>query len=191
MKFKHLRSHIAANLKALVVGLILTSSAAHSESIRCTFKAAPRVDWRMCNKANADLRGVNLQDAILHGANFRGANLSGANLVGANLFEADLTSADLTEANLNGANLYRAKLNNANLTKTTLIRTDLTDAIWIDGRKCAPASNEGICRGVVDQSEKICSAKAAPGVDWRRCNKANADLRGANLQDAILGSVSV
>ncbi|HID49406.1 MAG TPA: pentapeptide repeat-containing protein [Chromatiales bacterium] len=85
---------------------------------------------QLASLEDANLMLANLKGAHLHGVNFRGANLSLADLSGANLLDADLSDANLRGANLSGAIPIKARFDNA---------------IWTDGRRCAPDSI-GICR---------------------------------------------
>jgi len=89
---------------------------------RADFSAAllDEADLSYSEMAVARLRDASLNGAVLIGASLRGADLAGAQLVGANLSYADLLGADLT-----GTNLRAATLDNA---------------IWTDGRVCAPGS---------------------------------------------------
>lgn len=79
-----------------------------------------------CSKC--DLSGANFASIDLYGANLKGANLSGANLKGT-LFN----DADLTGANLKGATIDK---------NTSFSGAKLSDAIWMDGRKCKSGSME-------------------------------------------------
>ena len=81
----------------------------------CGDPPAPGVRWSRCNK----------DGLLLLGADLHGAELLGASLRAANLRYADLTSANLSQADLAGADITGARLANA---------------IWPDGRVCAPAS---------------------------------------------------
>lgn len=81
----------------------------------CSDPAGPNVDWAGCDIGRADLSVVNLT-----GANLAGADLTGADLSGAILFDANLEGANLTDVLLKG--------------------TNLSNAIWMDGSKCAEGS---------------------------------------------------
>jgi len=126
----------------------------------CSHAAAPRVSWRGCEHAGADLAGASLRGADLVQANLEGADLSAADLAHANLGLARLRGARLRRANLtgaalNGAILVEADLSGADLRYTSLrgarleaARLDgvlLGNATWIDGRICAEGSI-GLCR---------------------------------------------
>ena len=76
-----------------------------------------------CEKC--DLSNANLANLDMYGANLSGANLSGANLSQASFNDADLTDANLTNANIKETNFAGAKLSNA---------------VWIDGKKCKSGS---------------------------------------------------
>lgn len=78
------------------------------------------VNWSNCSKDGSLLVGAILRNAELVGASLRNANLSYADLSGANLLYADLEGAQLEGARLG-------------------------DAVWVDGRICAPDS-VGQCR---------------------------------------------
>jgi hypothetical protein len=131
----------------------------------CRAPAAPAVDWNACNLARralarADLREARLGNAVLARADLRGANLlradlryanlEGADLRGAVLREAMLTgarlpAADLRETDLRDADLGHAVLEGARLEGARLSGARLGDAVWSDGRVCAPESI-GECR---------------------------------------------
>ena len=131
----------------------------------CSAVPSPGVIWRYCQKSglnaegsdlsNADLNSVilkasNLSAATLSGttlvyADLRGADLSYAILVGSNLKGANLTDAKMEYANLESADLSHADLTGANLGQANIANVRLDNAIWIDGRRCAPGS-VGICR---------------------------------------------
>ncbi len=121
----------------------------------CNAPAAAAVNWAGCDKTlavlpSAHLRGARLAGGRFIGADLRGADLAYADLAGtrlveaqlidARLFGATLTGADLRLAVLEGADLSFADLRNARMDDARLARARLGNAIWIDGRRCAPAS---------------------------------------------------
>lgn len=121
----------------------------------CGTAAAPGVNWAGCERPAAVLTGASLRSARLSGARLSGADLrradlayadlSGSRLAGAQLGEArlfgsNLTGADLDAASLEGADLGFADLRNARIDGTRFERARLGNAIWTDGRRCAPSS---------------------------------------------------
>lgn len=103
----------------LLLGTGFTFDPAHLEKMNSTNRCE-KCDLRNANLANLDMYGVNLQ----------GSDLSGADLSGASFHDANLTNTNLSGANIKGASFAGAKLSNA---------------IWIDGKKCQPGSI-GRCR---------------------------------------------
>src|SRR3569623_864120 len=105
-----------------VVGVILYfyKPPPPEQSVDCSAKPAPNVNWSDCV-----LTGVNLAGADLPGATLTVANLRGAQLSHAHFDKADLSYADLTGAELAGVELRDAKLGNT---------------IWAGGMICAPES---------------------------------------------------
>lgn len=90
------------------------------------FNAADLQKFNSTNKCeNCDLSNANLANLDMYGANLTGANLTGANLSEASLNDANLTGANMKGANIKGTNFSGAKLSNA---------------IWVDGRKCQSGS---------------------------------------------------
>jgi uncharacterized protein YjbI with pentapeptide repeats len=155
----------------LVAAALLPGSAAAS----CDDRARPGVDWRHCVLAAGDLAGADLKGAVLRDASFERANLAGADLSGADAYRAKLVSADLTGAKLDGANFaeadftradltgaslkgadlrrarfFRAKLRGADLSNAQmrgadLLGSDLSDALWIDGKRRCGEGSIGQC----------------------------------------------
>lgn len=130
------------------------------EAVNCSSAPTPKVNWSNCTLDGAQLSGADLVDAKLYSAKMTGANLRGARLTSSNLSYAtmnlaSLDGADLRGANLVGASLRRARLANAHLERADLSYADLTgaelsgvalgeaklgNAIWPDGKVCAPES---------------------------------------------------
>lgn len=130
------------------------------KAVDCNSVPAPRVNWSNCTLDGAQLSGADLTSAKLYSAHMTGANLRGARLAGSNLSYATmnlatLEGADLRGANLVGASLRRARLVNARLERADLSYADLAgaelsgaamgeaklgNAIWSDGKVCAPES---------------------------------------------------
>lgn len=154
----------AVLLVLLYAGFRYMPSTPQTES-QCSAPAAPAIDWRNCRLAGlqaieARLEQARLDSAILVGSNLFGAHLHqaqldyadlsvsnlsfadlrGASLKGTNLQQADLSGADLRDANLAFANLKGAVLDGSKLNGAVL-----DNAIWIDGRVCAPGST-GECK---------------------------------------------
>jgi len=119
---------------------------------RCESCDLSGADLTGINLAYADLTRANLSWANLTGVQLGQANLSGANLAGANLTGAKLNMADLTGANLSGARLLDARLYKATLDGTDLSGADLSNVLWVDGKKCEPGS-VGVCAMPVKQNE--------------------------------------
>lgn len=126
----------------------------------CQAPAATGVNWENCvfnpvNLQAADLSYSNLRNSVLRGSNLLNANLTHTDLMYADLSRADLSYADLANSKLKGADLRQTDLSNSNLREADLTFADLRDArlggadlqdamlgqaIWLDGRICAPAS---------------------------------------------------
>jgi len=121
----------------------------------CSKLATPKINWRACDKQgvwlqDADLSGANLngtrfnsavlRNANLSYANLAGADLSYANLIGVKLFGANLQQANLSYAELQDADLRQADLRGATLEAVALAGVKLDNAVWSDGRICAPGS---------------------------------------------------
>lgn len=117
----------------------------------CSAVAAPKVNWRGCDKSGTLLSGSNLSSANLSRAKFNSTDLSSSNLVSSNLTQSDfsyatLNHANLSHANLEGANLNFAELREADLSGANLRDANLSDAvldgakldqaIWPDGKVC-------------------------------------------------------
>lgn len=131
-----------------------------SKAVDCNSAPAPKVDWSNCALDGARLGGVDLTHARLYSARMTGADLrdvrlaggdlsyatlnlallDGADLRGATLVGASLRRARLTRAHLDKADLSYADLAGAELTDASLAEAKLGNAIWFDGRICAPES---------------------------------------------------
>ena len=135
-----------------------------------------------------DLGGIDLRDAELDRvylagknlvkARLEGATLSGANLSGARLREADLSGADLRCANLNLARIPEAKFKETDLTGASLLGVTGEDAQFFG----AVLERADLSRAVLAQSKLI-------GADLTEAYLGGADLRTADLTDAILTDV--
>lgn len=120
------------------------------QAVNCAAPAGEGINWSGCDKRGSALAGANLRNARLERTRLEDARLAGAileyaNAKGANLRNADLRGAKLTAADLSGADLSGADLSGANLRyavfeSTLLAGTRLDDAVWSDGRTCAPGS---------------------------------------------------
>jgi len=151
----------------LVVALILIGVIAAftipppvQEEAQCDSLAKPGVNWMNCqfiglqsinsnlsearlsnaNLESANLLGSNLQKADLSYANLKNATLSYIELQDARLLGADLRGVNLSETNLTNADLSYVNLKGATLTNAILTNTILSNAIWVDGRKCLSPS---------------------------------------------------
>lgn len=162
------RGRFALTLAAFVVGLlalaVLLASPAPKTPIDCDAAPAAGVNWDFCM-----LAGLSADGAELTGISARNARLNRASLVEARLAESDLAYADLSGANLalgdlsgsrlvgsslrdailhhtdlRGADLRFADLSGASLVDVALDGARLDNAIWPDGRTCAPDSR-GAC----------------------------------------------
>lgn len=150
---------------ATIVGLaVLFPDRYARDTTQCNAAPGPGVNWSDCHKEGVPAAGVNLSKAnlnstVLAGANLTGANLDeadldyavlnlaslrGAYLAGASLVGASLRQADLSGADLRGANLSYAILAGAVLAGADLTQARLDNAVWVNGRVCAPKS-EGRC----------------------------------------------
>jgi uncharacterized protein YjbI with pentapeptide repeats len=125
------------------------------EAPQCRESARPQINWSGCEKEGAWLQGVDLSSANLARARLNSAELSSSNLSYANLAAADLSYATLRGTILIGANLSQADLNytelrnadlrhadlrGAHLEAATLVGAKLENAMWVDGKTCAPGS---------------------------------------------------
>jgi len=163
------RGRFALALGAFVLGLLalamFVTSPAPKLPIDCGAAPAAGVNWDFCT-----LAGLSADGADLSGLSARNARLNRASLVEARLAESDLAYADLSGANLalgdlsgsrlvgsslrdavlhhtdlRGADLRFADLSGASLVDVALDGARLDNAIWPDGRTCAPRSH-GACR---------------------------------------------
>jgi len=135
---------LAAPVKAPLIG------PPQSVWTECSVSAASSVNWKGCDKTNAQLQQVELSGSNLMGVNLGGAsleqsNLSNvalqrANLKGAAMQQVNLSGANLSGANLSGASLGQANLSGANLSGANITGADLTGAtcnnetIWSNGK---------------------------------------------------------
>lgn len=102
--------------------------------------------YRPVNPIDIDFRVlVNDCQTVAPGAKWSGCNKDGALLVGVNLYGAELVGASFRRANLSYADLRHANLSQADLDGAILAGARLGDAVWTDGRFCAPDS-VGSCR---------------------------------------------
>jgi hypothetical protein len=131
-----------------------------SAGLECAQQARPGVNWSNCSfdgrgLARADLTGAHMNNMRLSRADLSAARLDEADLSysemavarlrdaslnGAVLIGTSLRGADLAGAQLAGADLSYADLLGADLTGTNLRAAILDNAIWTDGRVCAPGS---------------------------------------------------
>ena len=127
---------------------------------RCDDQPHPQVNWSNCRledlqASRQDLSGAKVRNAKLRQANLFGARLVGADLAYTDLVKANLGYANLRRATLKGANLLGADLAYADLSGADLSYADLSgatlggavmseaqfdNAVWVDGRICAPGS---------------------------------------------------
>lgn len=169
-----------------------------------------------CDLRQADLSGADLEEANLEGANLEGADLSGANLKGAYLVGVNLDQANLSEANLSRARLTLATLQNANLSQSTLnianlqnvllqnadlsgaevqgvdlSRSDLTGANLED----ADLSQFRVQRSALSLLTNPTAMLVVPTDRYttvlRDTNLSNANLKGADFQEAVFDSTNL
>ena len=124
--------------------------ASPNQAVDCAAGAGEGVNWSACDKRGASLAGAmlrnarldrtRLEDARMAGAVMEYASAKRANLRNADLRGAKLTAADLTGADLSGADLAGANLRYTELGGAILAGTRLDNAVWSDGRACAPGS---------------------------------------------------
>lgn len=152
---------VALSILLVVLAILVFTPAKQADDvIDCDRPPVPGVDWSNCFK-----EGIVLQGADLQGARLRNMRLSRADLSGAHLQKAELSYTELSVASLRGAqladavligvslrgsdlraaDLRRANLAYADLSGATLEGADLAgavldNAIWVDGRLCAPGS---------------------------------------------------
>ncbi|MGB5709377.1 MAG: pentapeptide repeat-containing protein [Waterburya sp.] len=140
---------------------------------------------RKLNIKILDLSNSNLRGANLRGANLIGADLRGAKLDGADLWDADLTGANLRNADLSGAKLSGAKLSGAELIRAELIRAELIRAeLWDADLTGASLRNAKLWDAKLDGAE-LWDADLT-GANLRGANLSGAKLRDAKLWDADL-----
>ena len=96
-------------------------------------------------KGARNLSGRNLSGLKLIGVDLGRCNLKGVDLSHADLERADLGESNLERADLSGANLKMANRRLSGMIGVNLDKADLSGAIWMDGRVCAPGSI-GQCR---------------------------------------------
>lgn len=126
----------------------------------CQAPPANGVNWENCvfnpvDLQAADLSNSNLRNSVMRSSNLLSVNLAHSDLMYADLSRSDLSYANLTNSKLKGADLRQADLSNSILREADLSFADLRgarlggadlqgvllgQAIWIDGRLCAPAS---------------------------------------------------
>nr|WP_295769111.1 pentapeptide repeat-containing protein [Rhodoferax sp.] len=84
---------------------------------------------------NSDFSGQDLSRGNYAGASFTNVEAVGVNFRGVDLSRAVMTNMDLSKADLRGANLVGAQMTNVEWNGALL-----DGAIWVDGRRCGPAS---------------------------------------------------
>ncbi len=84
---------------------------------------------------NTDISGQDLSRANYAGASLTNVEAVGTIFRGADLSKAIMTNVDLSKADLRGTNLAGAQMTNVDWEGALL-----DGAIWMDGRRCAPAS---------------------------------------------------
>lgn len=150
---------VAAFLGALVLFYRPVSQLPEA-GLECFEPPRPGVDWSNCSFegrsfAHTDLTGAHMKNMRLSRADFTGSRLDKADLSyselavarlqdtglrDAILVGASLRGADLARADLSGSDLSYADLRGADLTGANLSATMLGNALWTDGRFCAPGS---------------------------------------------------
>lgn len=121
----------------------------------CMQPAGQQVNWSGCDKNGVNLLAANLKSAKLVGIRMQGAHMREVRLDYASLAGADMTLSDLSRAIFVGANLTGAELGSTNLSGADLRFADLRgarlegadlrgallgNAVWPNGKTCAPAS---------------------------------------------------
>ncbi|MDJ0633628.1 MAG: pentapeptide repeat-containing protein [Xenococcaceae cyanobacterium MO_188.B29] len=147
------------------------------------------VDLNSANLTLAKLPNSVLKNADLKGANLQAADLQQADLQAANLrAPALLQSANLTQANLSNTNLKGTNFDRANLTEANLTQADLRDAnVSLKGIP----GNYTIGERVLDSLIRVPIFRITnSGVDFKT-SLQEANLEGANLQNALLEEVSL
>lgn len=84
---------------------------------------------------NTDISGQDLSRGNYAGASFTNVEAVGTNFKGVDLSKAVMTNVDLSKADLRGANLSGGQMTNVDWEGALL-----DGAIWMDGRRCGPAS---------------------------------------------------
>lgn len=151
---------------------------------------------RECTFTGAVLRNATLRRASFGSLSMPKGDLADADLTGANFFEAQLPGADLRRVNLTDANLERANLGGADLKGAIFLRTRMIKAN-LAGTDLSGADLRRIeLQGAILRNTRLMGAnlrgaylaglpvgQRGPGNvgDWQP-----ADLRGADLTDAIL-----
>ena len=138
----------------------------------------------------ADFSGSDLGHADLNDADLRHADLHGADLTQANLSLARLTSANLSGVRLNGAKLVVADLRNANLRRANLTGADLHRAVLqlahLEQACLATADLHRADLRAAQLQQATLEQIQANHTDWRCARLQRANLRSADLSDAIL-----
>ncbi len=126
----------------------------------CSADPEPAVNWTHCQKIGLKLKNIDMSGAELSSVSFTGAFFSNVKFSNANLAYTELSLTNLNEIDFTNANLIGAVLRKSNLSyidfshsdlqyidltgsiivKTNFSNANLSNAIWVDGRKCAKNS---------------------------------------------------
>ncbi len=126
----------------------------------CGAKPKPKINWTHCQKAGVRLNKVDMTDAMFSSAILTGAVILNANFSDSNFSYVEMSLSKLNNVNysdavligtiiqnsdLSGVNFSNADLQYINLTGSRLRNinfsgANLSNAIWVDGRKCAKNS---------------------------------------------------
>ncbi|MFV1982359.1 MAG: pentapeptide repeat-containing protein [Thiohalomonadales bacterium] len=131
----------------------------------CSATPAPGVNWTHCQKVGLQLSNVDMSNSLISSASLTGANLLNVNFSNADFSYTELSisrlknvdyshaimvgailrNSDLINVNFSNSDLRYLNLTGSILKNTNFSEANLSNAIWIDGRKCANNSI-GICK---------------------------------------------
>ncbi len=126
----------------------------------CSTVPGPDINWTHCQKIGLRLNNVDMSESELSSVSFTGAYFSNVNFSNTNLAYSELSLTNLKKVDFKNSNLIGAVLRKSNLSnvdfsgsdlqyidltgsilrKTNFSKANLSNAIWVDGRKCAKNS---------------------------------------------------
>ena len=136
-----------SNICKFITVLILFSVNVYAA---CDAPPANEVDWTNCNfieqldlsgvsLANAQMTGVNLALVNLEKSQINNANMSYGNFILGNFNNSNLFSSNMQYSNCNNT-IFEVNFTGANIINAVFDEANLSNAIWVDGKKCALGS---------------------------------------------------